>query len=448
MGQVIPVILIINGYAIGDTLVKHLRQHHARCIHIQTLFHAHDYYLTRFTPDYYEANLAYKGHFSNLLQQISVYQVKAVVACCDQSVFLADRLNQALGLPGNSPYLSMARVDKYHQRYHLQAARLSKTPFQLLQEKAQWTQWLQQHAPPYVVKPTQSVSADQVSYCQTPRAVAAAIKKISQHKSHYGLPHEHVLIEQYIQGREYRVNTVSWHGMHFVSDIWEMSKTRNKKGSFLYEDIHLVQPSAAEFSVLSQYMFRILDALAIYYGPGSADIKFNENGPEIVELGARLMGEIVPEPYLIKTLGYSQASLYALALTDSARYQQLTKKLTVGFSGSENDANGSDPSSFNRPHLSVYRYIETESGYIAGFKHLKTIQAMASVQAVYVNVRIGETIMATHDYGSSPIQMIFHHHDKQVLEQDLARVHQLATAGFIQFRNNSGFVRDTFLETC
>jgi biotin carboxylase len=112
-----------------------------------------------------------------------------------------------------------------------------------------------------------------------------------------------VLLEEYIGGTEYFVNTVSCRGVHKVTGIMVEVKKQVPGGAPIYYSCDTVSPFSEAGKQLTDYAFKVLDAIGIEYGPVHSEFKIDEKGPVLIEANCRLCGTMMPAFYQDKIFG-------------------------------------------------------------------------------------------------------------------------------------------------
>jgi hypothetical protein len=87
----------------------------------------------------------------------------------------------------------------------------------------------------------------------------------------------------------------------------------------VYERDILMDPDDDTVQELARYTRGVLDALGIHHGPAHAEIMMTADGPALVEIGARMNGNLKIDLHR-KGLGHDQAQLTALALTEPGTF--------------------------------------------------------------------------------------------------------------------------------
>src|SRR5262249_49724637 len=135
----------------------------------------------------------------------------------------------------------------------------------------------------------------------------------------FGERNNEVCVQEFIEGREYVIDTVSRDGAVVVTDMWAYHFADRNGVPFLYDRTELLSPDDPHAGELEDYTRRVLDALAIRWGRAHCEVMLTRAGPTIIEVGARLAGAAIPR-YAHAAGKISQVSLTADAYTDSAAF--------------------------------------------------------------------------------------------------------------------------------
>jgi len=89
------------------------------------------------------------------------------------------------------------------------------------------------------------------------------------------------VVQEYMDGEEWIVDTVSRAGEHKVAALWRYDKGEANGAPFVYFGVEAM--SSVEAHDLMQYAFEALDALTWRWGPAHIEIKRTIDGPRLVE---------------------------------------------------------------------------------------------------------------------------------------------------------------------
>jgi len=207
---------------------------------------------------------------------LAAWPVAYVVAGSESGVEVADRLAAELALPVGNPVRSSGqRRDKLLMQRAVAAAGLPTAGFRAVDHP--------EEAPaaaalvggyPVVIKPLRSAGTVGVSVCRV------------RSRTLYDTAVDRVLVQEYLAGEEYMVNSLSMAGRHRVTEVWRSVKAV-VDGCPVYDFSELVPPGRADAAEVTAY---VLDALELTWGPAHTEVVRTAAGPRLVETGARLQG--------------------------------------------------------------------------------------------------------------------------------------------------------------
>lgn len=249
----------------------------------------------------------------DLVEQLKQYSIKAVIAAGDSGVIAANKLAQHFNVPRNPGGSSKLHRHKFHM---VDALRLNGVPCpaqfcsRSLDEILTW--YRTSGFSRVVLKPSLGGYSDGVGICECEADIADVFRRNIGRVNVVGEIKDEYVIQEYLEGRHFVVNSVSVEGRHFISDVWQ--DVNHYEDTWLIDEYSdLVSRSAPEFSVLTAYVRDVLDALQIGNGAAHTEVMLTLNGPRLIETGARLAGGI--DFSLVEECnGYSQVSVLADSL--------------------------------------------------------------------------------------------------------------------------------------
>jgi ATP-grasp domain len=263
---------------------------------------------------------------------------------------------------------------------------------------------------PVVVKPLRSAAGDCVVICDGPDQVRAAVKSVLAAETIYGEPNREALVQSYLRGPEYVVDTVSYQGRHYICGVWEYRKRLLPSGRNVYDREHLLSPDEEPAPELMDYVSRMLDALGVDYGPAHSEVIVTAEGATLVEVGTRIAGNMHPE-FHTRCTGGNQATLTALAYLRPAefliryagrRYQKLSEAVCCTTS-------------------------TTLNGVVDGIdeRAVDQISSLGTVYGLDVKLAPGERIRPTVDLYSSTMRIFMCAPAMADIDRDYQRILQL-----------------------
>jgi biotin carboxylase len=276
-------------------LAEALRARGAECIAIESSPDLPKSMKSRFNPGVFHNIIQHDAGYEQTLAAVRRHEPSYVVAGCESGVELAERLANELGLPANGAALCEARRDKYlmaeaARRQGLRTARqfLSDDVEAILSWTSNTLDW------PVIVKPPKSVASDDVICCRSAGEVRKAAQKILSATNVLGCRNPSVLVQEFLAGTEYVVDTVSREGKPKTTAFWQYHRPASAASDeFVCYDAMILLPYAGERQhVLQSYVFTLLEALSMRFGPAHCELMWVDGEPVLIEVGARLTAGI------------------------------------------------------------------------------------------------------------------------------------------------------------
>jgi biotin carboxylase len=388
---------IVDGYSSGKHYAKLLKALGITVYHIQSMKEILEYDCKNFYAEDYEFNYVNCGDYERLLSELKeVANLSFVVPGCETGVELADRLSEDLGLYSNGRNKSDARRDKFAMAKALESVGVRHAKTFLVDDVASLNGKLDDLGLPVVVKPCASAGSDDVYICRDRESALEAFNRIHLKINTLGVLNKSVLVQQLLRGRQYIVNTVSYHGQHHAVEVWE--DNREDVGSaYIYNyELLLLEHGALEKRLI-EYTCEVLSTLGVNYGPSHVELMVNDGVPTLIEIGARPAGGI-QQQVMEDAQGYSHVS----AVIDCF----LNDGLTIGYE----DKTGCK-------HVASASLISRRSGYLKQVQCVEAVEKLASFQCLVGLPSHGSFIPVTRDLETSPgILMLSHLSKQQVLD--------------------------------
>lgn len=222
--------------------------------------------------------------------------VAGVMTYMEPNVELAARLAQNLGLPGLTPEAAIACRDKAETRRLLSLHRVPSARFWYAEREQDAVGFAHQLGFPVVVKPRGLGGSAGVRLADTPAAVRAAFRTAAGATilglSAASLPG--CLVEEYLDGEEISAETVVV-GPGQASIVAVTRKVLGPEPTFL-ETGHSVRADdpLLRDPALQDVVRRAVDALGITCGLFHIELRLTDRGPRVIEVNARLGGDLIP----------------------------------------------------------------------------------------------------------------------------------------------------------
>jgi len=341
-----------------------------------------------------------------------------LVACIvggESGVTLADALSEELGLRTNGAHqLPGPRRNKSIQQQCVRAAGVRAV------REACGTKWcdvsgfLETEKLPVVVKPVESAGSDGVKLCRTRDEVEAHFKLLMESQRKVGSQGAAVLVQEYLQGKEYVIDHVSRDGIHKTMMVWVYDKRPTNGAEFVYYGMIPVESDSEIARTLIAYTRKVLDALKFVNGPSHGEVMMTEDGPCLVEMNCRCAGcDGAMAPIQDALNGYSQVRVTLDAFLDEAAFSRVPD-IT--------------PSPFMAGGL-LLMLVSTTTGKIAGLSGYQNISKMSSFVSMLPSYKVGDRLEVSTDLFSIAGLVILINRDRKALQEDIDTIRQMEVDG-------------------
>ena len=348
---------------------------------------------------------------SQAAHRLSELPVRAVIAASEWGVTAANHLAHALGLPHHRNSGVRARRDKAAMHH---ALREDGLPFA-------HSVYIRNHddiAPasagfnfPVIVKPVGSTSGDGCFICAEPAQVRAAVCGGLGQRNLLGVINPAMVIQDYLDGPQYIVNTVSLGGRHLLCDIQAARVDHIRQRPILRHSL-LVTHLDEQTHALVAFTRKCLDAVGVREGAAHTEVRMTRNGPRLIEVNARMMGASMQPALYRAALGYSHADLVAERFTDP-------DALATRFSDCYAPA-----AAMATAFLNV-----AVGGTVASFPGMARLQALPGFHSLEKVPEVGASIDAPWLCDGQTGVAHFLHRDREVIAKALQELHQLEDDG-------------------
>ena len=340
---------------------------------------------------------------SILVAECSGRQVDAVVGTDDSTLHLAAELARYLGLRQNPPHAVQLARRKDLSRQALADAGLNVPSFRVVDVRKAVARPPDDIDFPCVIKPLALAGSRGVIRADDPARLAAALKRtaaiIADEKDEY--ESSHVLIEDYITGREYAVEGMLNDGRLEILTLFD--KPDPLEGPF-FEETYYVMPSRLDEDTqrrMAEQVQAACLAFGLRTGPIHAECRVNDQGVWLIELAARTIGGLCSRLLSFGT-GYS--------------LEQLVLANAVGLELSPRRQRGA---------AGVLMLPIRESGVLRRVEGVLSAARLPHIDDVQITIREGSRLLALPE-GSSYLGFVFASaEDPHTVEAALREAHEM-----------------------
>ncbi|MFF8940354.1 ATP-grasp domain-containing protein [Streptomyces paradoxus] len=403
-----PAAVLVDAYTTGNHLPPAFNRLGVDVLHVQST----PQLMTSMTPpDFarYAAVVPF-GSPEETAARLAAYRPLCVVAGQEPGVPLADELSERLGLPTNGTALSAARRDKYEMIEALRRAGVRCADQFRSGDPQELVDWAEHRgAYPVVVKPLSSAATEGVAVCQGPEEVRKAAEAVLGTRNIFLEPNDQVLIQSFLRGEEYMVDSVSYGGRRYCTGVWQYHK-QLRGVHRVYDQETLCAPESSPVPELVAYMDQVLAALGIQYGPVHAEVIVTAEGPTLVEIGARLSGAVLPD-FNDRCHEVNQADITALAYVRPGEFLERYAGRTYR----------------KLRHAAVIDTATELEGVVECIDEdvFREIDSLESVHFLRAKIASGRPIRPTVDLYTSTLVAYTVHESEEQLRRDYERIQEL-----------------------
>ncbi|MCT9008505.1 ATP-grasp domain-containing protein [Streptomyces sp. NPDC054766] len=412
------VVVIVDAYSTQRYLAPLFKERGYTCVHVQSTPVIPPLVRHTFIEENFTANIVHAGDVDATLRALAEIRPEVLIPGMESGVELADTLAESLGLRSNGTALSPARRDKYRM---VEAVRAAGVPAAEQVRAARWDEIVEWYAAigggRVVLKPLKSSGNDGVAFCDTEEELAAAFRAVVGRRSALDLLNDAVVVQEYLEGVEYYVNSVSLDGVHYACDIWKTQHLNVNGVRDLLGGSQLLPSTGPEQSVLTEYAFSVLDALGIRNGPAHTELKLTPKGPRLVETGARICGADLPV-LTGKAIGASQLEWTVDAYLDPDGFKERATR----------------PYEIQR-HAVCVNMIAPASGTLRSLPRMDELRGLESYHDVLMRVRPGAPVARTVNDFSYPMLVHLLHEVEGYVLRDYTTARYLDGAGFYELEH-------------
>jgi biotin carboxylase len=402
--------LIVDAYSTGAALAPRFAAAGVPTLHVQSRPVPPPFYARSFRAHDFVGNVVHEDDLDATVEALTPHEVDFVLAGAEIGVPLADALAERLGLPGNGTALSHARRDKHAMAEAVRAAGLNAVE-QLktgsAQEAIAWAaargDW------PVVVKPLDSAGTEGVTFCENAEEIAAAFANGVGRPNALGGANRELLVQEELRGTQFFTDSISWDGMHHVSEIWRSRKRLVHDTCEMYDYEDLLEPRGPEQDAVAAYVKSVLDALGIRYGSAHTELVLTGRGPVLIECGARMQGTILDQ------------------VVDRCTPSHVTVTVDAYLDPRSVARRAANPQPL-RKRARVVTLISQHEGTITAVRH-DELERLPSYAGAVALLSPGDRIARTFDLFTSPGTVYLVAPDEARLQEDYERLRELEETG-------------------
>ena len=346
------------------------------------------------------------------------FDIIGAISGSELGIEVTDFITEALGIPTNGTELTNARRDKYQMGECVRRHGVRATKQARVQSWPEVQTFLTDlRASPFkvIIKPIRSSGSDHVYLCTSEEELRQRFDEILGQKNQLGFVNDAVVVQEFLEGLEYVVDTVSRKGKHKVVALWEYDKRTFGGFNFVYFGMASVSGRSDVGRALCDYTVKVLDALNIVEGAGHGEVIMTKDGPCLVEIGARCHGcEGTFMPLSDRCWGYNQVGALVDATVSQADFDALPDvcgdMIEFGFK---------------------VDFVSNVAGTLHHIDHLDDMRRLPSFVQFDLLPKPGDVLSMTIDCFTAVGSVTLSHKERKVVEADHKKVREWEKTMFV-----------------
>lgn len=246
--------------------------------------------------------------YEETLEKVKRLNPILIIPGRDDAIEWATKMAYDLGLPGNNPKNIKKMIDKQYMHEALKDSNLRYIKSKVINSFDEAEEFISQlDKSQVVIKPSFSTSTKGVCICKNDDEVKNAIaynENLFSNKRNVN-----ILIQEYIGGEEYIIDSVCCKGYNRVIAAFHYKKIIIENRGAIYDYAESIDETDPHFRELQEYNDKVLSAIGIDYGVTHAEYKIDENGPVLIEINCRVAGPSQNYSLLDSVWGEHQTAL-------------------------------------------------------------------------------------------------------------------------------------------
>lgn len=233
------------------------------------------------------------GHpFEKIVEFGRKHRVMGAITFSEEHVILAAKVARELGLPHTDPERLVLFRDKHAMRRVLSERQITSIQSRTADSPKEAAVIAAEIGFPVIVKPATGHSSIGVIKANQEAEVIAAAEDIQKYRFEGKTPA--IIVEEYLDGPEVTMECMVENGIPTVVAVLD----KRLSAEPFFEETGHTMPSrlpAASQAMLASLAVNAVQALGLQVGTACVEARLTSKGPRIIEAGARLEGDFIPE---------------------------------------------------------------------------------------------------------------------------------------------------------
>jgi biotin carboxylase len=378
-----PTVVIVDPYSSGSLLAPALVEVGLAPVAVVSADRPPAVFASSYRPDDFPEIIRFQGSVEEVAARLRRLSPICVIPGAESGVELADQLAAAVTPElANEVALAGARRHKGLMGAAVAASGLPTARQLCTADPDQVAKWIAAEGlagADIVLKPAKGAGTDSVTRINSTADWRSVFAGILGRRNRMDLINEEIVVQEFLSGIEYVVDTFSFDGLHTVTDICRYQKMDINGRTAVYDHMDWMPYDTDAYGELLRYAGGVLDALGVRFGPAHTEIMATADGPRLIEANARIHGGGQPR-FCQEATGDSQVARVV-------RYCAGQRDFPAGFT--------------LRKTVRCVFLISRRSGVIRNADLYERVHELPSKFFATIGVRNGDQVEATHDLFSS-----------------------------------------------
>ena len=246
--------------------------------------------------------------YEKTLEMVKELNPICIIPGNDESIVWATRMAHDLGLPGNNPDNLKKMTDKNCMQQALKDAGIRYIKSKIITSFEEGKEFVSElDGSKFVIKPRRGQATVGVCICESDEDLKDAInlnRELTSENEDLD-----IIIQEYIGGEEFVVNTICCKGHNRASSLYYYKKILIPGRGPIYDYLETIDSSHPNFDALVEYNAKVVKAIGVEYGAIHTEYKVDEKGPVLIEINCRIMGGIQKYSVLDESWGEHETML-------------------------------------------------------------------------------------------------------------------------------------------
>lgn len=287
-------VVVVDPYSSGALYAPAFKQFGVSVIAVLSSSTPPEVYASSYRPEDFSQIIIADDDLLKVISQLKQLHPRCILPGCESGVELADIL--AAHVVKDVANLAEKATARRHKGDMATAVAQTGLPIiaQICTDNADSVEdWIKQEnlgGFDLVIKPPKSASTDGVTKISNGIGWRNIFTNMLGTHNRLGILNDKLVVQQYVTGTEYVIDTFSYNGSHSISNICKYNKIDNGFYMAIYDSMEWVSPKIEVYDELVNYACKVLNAVGMRYGPAHIEIMLTEGGPRLIEIGARPHG--------------------------------------------------------------------------------------------------------------------------------------------------------------